>query len=478
MGFLGGLFVTNINWVLEVEKRKESLIEDTRKLLQIKSVLDEENATDDAPLGQGVKDALDHMLQLGKVDGFSTKNVGNLAGHVEFGEGTESVGILCHVDVVPEGDGWASDPYAAEIRDGNIYARGAIDDKGPTMAAYYAMKIVKELQLPLSKRVRMIIGTDEESNWRCVDHYFEHEEMPTFGFAPDADFPIIFAEKGISDFDIVQKSSQTEDHSGTTILSFQAGRRYNMVPDFAKVALHTNQEETHIIQEFQTFLDEQQLKGKYFVDKGELVLELEGVSVHGMEPDLGKNAGILLAAFLNKLQLSGEAKQYFSFIQTYFYNDSRGKQLGIAYTDDISGDITLNVGKLSFTKGTGGMLGINLRYPVTATLDQIQKKLAPVLHENGFEVQNLSDSKPHHVDEKDFLIQTLKKVYEEQTGEKAELMAIGGGTYARSLKSGVAFGPLFPGRPDVAHQKDEYMVVEDLFKATAIYAQAIYELAK
>ncbi|WP_066057477.1 dipeptidase PepV [Robertmurraya korlensis] len=470
--------MTNINWVLEVEKRKESLIEDTRKLLQIKSVLDEENATDDAPLGQGVKDALDHMLQLGKVDGFSTKNVGNLAGHVEFGEGTESVGILCHVDVVPEGDGWASDPYAAEIRDGNIYARGAIDDKGPTMAAYYAMKIVKELQLPLSKRVRMIIGTDEESNWRCVDHYFEHEEMPTFGFAPDADFPIIFAEKGISDFDIVQKSSQTEDHSGTTILSFQAGRRYNMVPDFAKVALHTNQEETHIIQEFQTFLDEQQLKGKYFVDKGELVLELEGVSVHGMEPDLGKNAGILLAAFLNKLQLSGEAKQYFSFIQTYFYNDSRGKQLGIAYTDDISGDITLNVGKLSFTKGTGGMLGINLRYPVTATLDQIQKKLAPVLHENGFEVQNLSDSKPHHVDEKDFLIQTLKKVYEEQTGEKAELMAIGGGTYARSLKSGVAFGPLFPGRPDVAHQKDEYMVVEDLFKATAIYAQAIYELAK
>jgi succinyl-diaminopimelate desuccinylase len=470
--------VKNINWFSEVEKRKDALIEDTQKLLQIKSVLDEENATDDAPLGQGVKDALVHMLELGKSDGFSIKNVGNLAGHVEFGEGKESVGILCHVDVVPEGDGWSSDPYAAEIRNGNIYARGAIDDKGPTMAAYYAMKIVKELQLPLSKRVRMIIGTDEESNWRCVDHYFEHEEMPTMGFAPDADFPIIFAEKGISDFDIVQRTYETEDNSGTTVLSFQAGRRYNMVPDFAKAALHTNQEETHIIQEFQSFLDEQQLNGKYLVDNGELILELEGVSVHGMEPDLGKNAGILLAAFLNKLQLSGLAKQYFSCIQTYFYHDSRGKQLGIAYTDDISGDLTLNVGKLSFTKENGGMLGINLRYPVTAELDQIQEKLAPVLHEQGFEVQNVSDSKPHHVDEKDFLIQTLKKVYEEQTGEKAELLAIGGGTYARSLQSGVAFGPLFPGRPDVAHQKDEYMVVEDLLKATAIYAHAIYELAK
>ncbi|MEW8986552.1 MAG: dipeptidase PepV, partial [Bacillus sp. (in: firmicutes)] len=327
--------MTNINWFSEVEKRKESLIVDTQKLLQIKSVLDEENATDDAPLGQGVKDALVHMLELGKSDGFSIKNVGNLAGHVEFGEGKESVGILCHVDVVPEGDGWSSDPYAAEIREGNIYARGAIDDKGPSMAAYYAMKIVKELQLPLSKRVRMIIGTDEESNWRCVEHYFKHEEMPTMGFAPDADFPIIFAEKGISDFDIVQRIYETEDNSGTTVLSFQSGRRYNMVPDFAKVALHTNQEETHIIQELQTFLNEQQLNGKYLVDNGELILELEGVSVHGMEPDLGKNAGILLAVFLNKLPLSGLEKQYFSFIQTNFYQDSRGEKLGIAYTDDI-----------------------------------------------------------------------------------------------------------------------------------------------
>ena len=145
------------------------MIQDTQKLLQIKSVLDEKHNSEDAPLGEGVKEALEFMLHMGEKDGFHSKNVGNLAGHIEFGEGKESVGILCHVDVVPEGDGWSSDPYGAEIRDGKIYARGAIDDKGPTMAAYYAMKIVKELGLPLNKRVRMIIGTDEESDWRCVD---------------------------------------------------------------------------------------------------------------------------------------------------------------------------------------------------------------------------------------------------------------------------------------------------------------------
>lgn len=197
-----------------------------------------------------------------------------------------------------------------------------------------------------------------------------------------------------------------------------------------------------------------------------------------MEPDLGENAGLLLATFISRFKLDKQAKSFFSFIKEYLNDDSRGKQLGIAYTDDIAGDLTINVGKLQYEQGNGGMLGINLRYPVTANVEKIQDMLAPKLQEYGFEVQNLSDSKPHHVDEKDFLIQTLKKVYEEQTGDKAELLAIGGGTYARSLKSGVAFGPLFPGRPDVAHQKDEYMIVEDLLKATAIYAQAIYELAK
>ena len=195
--------MSELNWREEVEKRKMDLLLDTQNLLKIKSVLDEEHPTEEAPFGKGVKEALDFMLQLGEKDGFTVKNVDNVAGHIEMGEGEELIGILCHVDVVPEGDGWSSDPFGAEIRNGRIYARGAIDDKGPTMAAYHAMKLVRELGEPLNKRVRMIIGTDEESNWRCVDRYFEVEEMPSIGFAPDADFPIISAEKGIWDFSVI-----------------------------------------------------------------------------------------------------------------------------------------------------------------------------------------------------------------------------------------------------------------------------------
>lgn len=471
--------MTSIQWMKEVEKREADLLNDAQELLKIKSVLDEENTTPEAPLGEGVKEALDFLLQLGEKDGFTAKNVGNLAGHLEFGQGEEIVGILCHVDVVPEGDGWSSDPFGAEIRDGKIFARGAIDDKGPTMAAYYAMKIVKELGLPLNKRVRMIIGTDEESNWRCVDHYFEHEEMPAMGFAPDADFPIIYAEKGIADYDFVNKPAGTEKESyDAEVIEFSSGRRYNMVPDFAKATLAVLQGQTDIVQRFEDFKRKNELEGKAIVESGKLILELEGVSAHGMEPDNGKNAGLYMANFLSQLNLDGHSDKFFQFVAKYLCKDSRGREMGIAYTDDITGDLTVNVGKLSYTREGGGRAGLNMRYPVTTKLEKTKEILNQLLEAEGFVIENFSNSNPHHVDEKDFLVQTLKKVYEEQTGEKAELISIGGGTYARSLKSGVAFGPLFPGRPDIAHQKDEYMIIEDLLKATAIYAQAIYELAK
>lgn len=471
--------MTSIQWTNEVEKREADLLKDTQELLRIKSVLDDENPTPDAPLGTGVKEALEFLLELGEKDGFTAKNVGNLAGHLEFGQGDEIVGILCHVDVVPEGDGWTSDPFGAEIRDGKIFARGAIDDKGPTMAAYYAMKIVKELGLPLNKRVRMIIGTDEESNWRCVDHYFKHEEMPAMGFAPDADFPIIYAEKGIADYDLVYKPAGNENaEHDAEVVEFSAGRRYNMVPDFARASLVVKQGQTDLVQRFEDYKKQNELEGKAHVESGNLILELEGVSAHGMEPNNGKNAGLHLASFLSQLTLDTNSGKFFQFVSKYLGKDSRGKELGIAYSDDITGDLTINVGKLSYSAEIGGRAGLNMRYPVTTKLEKTKEILTGLLEEEGLSIENFSNSNPHHVDENDFLIQTLKIVYEEQTGEKAELISIGGGTYARSLKSGVAFGPLFPGRPDIAHQKDEYMIIEDLLKATAIYAQAIYELAR
>lgn len=469
--------MSTVNWMDEVAKRKDDFIKDLQGLLQIKSVLDEENATKDAPLGQGIKDALQYLLDLGEKDGFTAKNVGNLAGHLEMGQGEELIGVLGHVDVVPEGDGWSMDPYGGIVKDGKIYARGSSDDKGPTIAAYYGMKIVKELGLPINKRVRLIIGTDEESDWRCVDHYFEHEEMPTTGFVPDADFPIIFAEKGIADLDIVQSALTEQNTSTYELLSFESGRRYNMVPDHAKVQIKVHDEQVNIIQDFLAYLTEEKLEGDAITDNDRFVLTLVGKSAHGAEPRNGINAGIYMARFLEKLELDEAGKTYVATVAE-FYEKSRGEVFGIAYEDEDSGDLTINVGVMNYSQTTGGRIGLNMRYPVTFHIEDGKSKISSVLEAKGLMLDKFSDSKPTYVKKDDPLIKTLQKVYEEQTGEKADLLAIGGGTYARALDHGVAFGALFPGREDVMHQKDEYAIVDDLLLATAIYAQAIYELAK
>ncbi|MFK4465728.1 dipeptidase PepV [Bacillus sp. RC252] len=468
--------MSTINWTEEVTKRKDDLIRDTQKFLQIKSVWEEESAKEGAPFGEGVEKALSFMLHKGEAEGFASKNLEGYAGHLEMGQGEELVGILCHVDVVPEGDGWTTPAYSADIRDGKIFARGAIDDKGPTMAAYYAMKIVKELGLPLSKRVRMILGTDEESNWKCVEHYFKNEEMPTIGFAPDADFPIINAEKGISDIQVVQSGG--EEKEGTfKLISFESGRRLNMVPDFAEAVI-TGEDVNTLTVAYEEYLQTAKKIGKAIVEGKTVTLQIKGISAHGSTPEKGENAGLLLVNFLTKVSLDGKGASFASFVTETFTGDIIGEKAGISYKDDISGPLTVNVGRLSYSQENGGNLGLNVRYPVTTNFEETIAKLKEYVGTHGFEVADYSNSRPHHVDKDHTLIRTLQRVYEEQTGEKAELLAIGGGTYARSLKAGVAFGPLFPGKEELAHQKDEYIEIEDLLKATAIYAQAIHELAK
>ncbi|AST00842.1 dipeptidase PepV [Geobacillus sp. A8] len=468
----------NINWMNEAKKRKDDLVRDVQALVRIPSVRDDRQAQPGAPFGPKVAEALEHMLRRGGEEGFRVKNVDGFAGHIEMGQGEKLVGVLGHIDVVPPGDGWTMDPFAAEVRGGRLYGRGAIDDKGPTVAAFYAMKIVRDLGLPLAKRVRLIIGGDEESDWRCVEHYFRHEEMPEVGFAPDADFPIIHAEKGIIDADLAYCPSESERAEGLALASFESGRRYNMVPDAAEAVVEGVREAEDWQERYESFCRECGVKGSMRQSEEAVVFQLEGVSAHGAEPERGKNAGVYLAQFLASLPLDGRSRPFIQFIASAFFGDARGRRLGLAYRDEQSGDLTVNVGVLSYDRQHGGTIGLNIRYPVTADGEAIRRTLAGAAAEHGFALSRFSDAKPHYIDPNHELIRTLQRVYEEQTGEPARLLAIGGGTYARALAAGVAFGALFPGRPDVAHQKDEYIEIDDLVKATAIYAQAIYELAK
>ena len=250
-----------------------------------------------------------------------------------------------------------------------------------------------------------------------------------------------------------------------------------MVPDFAEAVI-TGEDVNALTVAYEEYLQTAKKIGKSTIEGNTVTLQIEGISAHGSTPEKGENAGLLLANFLTTVSLDGKATAFATFATETFTGDIFGEKATIAYKDEISGPLTVNVGRISYTKENGGNLGLNVRYPVTTNFEETIVKLKAYVGTHGFEVADYSNSRPHHVDKDHVLIRTLQRVYEEQTGEKAELLAIGGGTYARSLKAGVAFGPLFPGKEELAHQKDEYIEIEDLLKATAIYAQAIHELAK
>ena len=466
----------NINWTKEVDDRKDLLMTDLFDLLSINSIKDVEHKTDDMPLGPGPAKALNKFLSIAERDGFVTKNIENVAGHIEFGEGDETLGVLGHVDVVPVSDGWDSDPFKPEIRDGKLYARGASDDKGPSVAAYYALKIIKDLGLPTSKKVRFIIGSDEESGWYCMDRYQANETMPDFGFSPDAQFPIINGEKGLSTFDVTFNLPETTN--GTyQLLSFTAGMRTNMVPGDATAILTVKGEDQALKERFETYLTNNKLKGTITFANNQVTIEVFGKAAHSQNPSVGVNAATFLADFLSSEDLDDSGKEYVGMTAKYLHNDAFGKLTNINHYDSVMGDLTSSANIFAYTPGKEQVISVNIRFPQGTDEETITRNLSKAFSTAKVAAQPGLQG-PHYVPADDELVKTLLDVYEEHTGQKGAEKTIGGGTYGRLFKRGVAYGALFPGREDVMHQDNEYMYVEDIYKAAVIYADAIYRLIK
>jgi succinyl-diaminopimelate desuccinylase len=262
------------------EPLKQSFVKDLTTLIQIPSVLKAYKPKETNPFGDDIQAALDAMLAIGDRDGFNTFSVDNYAGVIEVGKG-EEVGILGHLDVVPVQDGWSVGPFSGEIIDGKMIGRGVNDDKGPTMAAYYAMKWIKDAGIPLNKRIRLILGTDEESGMRCIKHYLTKHEPSSMAFAPDAVFPLIYAEKGIHSCEVSGVES--------SIIAFESGQRLNMVPELAKAKLSSD-----VNALFNTYLTSNNVLGE--IKDGWLIVY--GKGAHAMQPDEGINAASLLESWI------------------------------------------------------------------------------------------------------------------------------------------------------------------------------------
>lgn len=448
---------------------KEEIIKSVQEAVRIKSVEDE--AKNGMPFGEGVHRALENCLELSKSLGFKTVNVDNMIGYAEYGQGEEMIAVLGHLDVVPEGDGWTYPPYAGEIHNGKIYGRGATDDKGPTIGALYALKAIKDLNLPLKRRVRIIFGLNEETGSKCVKHYVEKgEEIPVAGFTPDAEYPIINGEKGI----VTCKYKRKLTSQGDIILkSIRGGIAPNVVPDYSEAVISLPKDKFDIVKKLAEGIGEIKIEEK----EDSLIIKSYGISAHGSTPEKGKNSISHLLLFLGKLDFKGDIKEFIDFMNEYMELDLHGKKLGIYLEDDISGKFIFNLGTI-WGNEEEISIEINMRYPVTKKYEDFIDTFKQNMELGKMEEIYLRHKNSLYVSPDTEFIKKLQKVYEEKVGDKAELISIGGGTYAKAMKNIVAFGPIFRGEPMVEHKPDEYIEIDSLIKNVQIMGAAIYELAK
>lgn len=453
---------------------KDDVVKSIQESVRIKSV--QEEPKEGMPFGEGPAKALEHMLELGKKLGFEVENFDNYAGHIDFGNGPdeEMLGILGHVDVVPEGSGWDHPPYEAKIVDGRMYGRGVLDDKGPTIAALYALKAIKDSGLKLNRKVRVIVGGNEETGWGCMNHYFGKLNMPqpAMAFTPDSSFPVTFAEKGILQLGI-QKSYNEE-----LGFSIEGGVAFNSVPDSVVAKLPLSMKED-ILNNLDVYNEGKEYKIEVEVKDCCVEVRAFGKASHGARPQEGYNAICALFVFLGKLNIEDKnLKAIVEFFNEFIGMEYNGKSLGINFEDEPSGVLTLTVGKIE-CKDKNLLFGFDIRYPVTIKKEEVFDRVKEKAEMKGLEAVIRSEKKPLYVPKDSFLVTTLMNIYKDVTGDvEAEPVAIGGGTYARAVTNGVAFGALLKDQEDNMHKKNEYLELDKLDTWLKIYVQAIYDLAK
>ena len=459
-----------------IDAHRGEIVETTQALLRIPSV--EGEAAPGAPFGPETRQALDNALATAEALGLTTKSLDGYAAHAEWTApdaraDAPIVGVLAHVDVVPPGTGWSHPPFGAEIADGKIYARGAMDDKGPAMAGLWAIAALKACAVPLTHRVRLILGANEESGFECVKYYFAHEEMPATGFTPDAMFPLAYAEKGIAN--AVLTRSALPEGKRIHLISLVGGERPNMVPDTAEAFLEGELPRASAAARLNSIVG---ITTEEVGGDNRLRVVAKGVSAHGSTPDSGVNAVAVLCDALLMLDHQEDQVAVIEQIQRWA-SDTKGEKLGIAGTDEIAGPLTCSLGVAELAEGRAA-LTFNIRYPVTWDSETLRECLTKGIDGTGWTLSELTDQPPLYVPQDDPLITTLLEVYRAETGDMTPPKTMGGGTYARAMTKGVAFGANFPDQ-DMSdggpHEKDECWPIDHLIKATKIYAKALARLA-
>ena len=454
---------------MDLSKYTQDIVRNLQKLIRIKTVLD--TPVEGGPFGQGNKECLEEILKICEELGFKVKNLDGYCGYAEVGEGEELVGIIGHLDVVPEGEGWKYPPYSGEIIDGELWGRGTWDDKGPTLISVYAIKALMDSGFKFNKRVRLIFGCNEETGSLCMKHYLEGDEPITYGVSPDASFPVIFAEKTINNIELKGTSTQ----EGTVkLISLDAGIVINAVPDKCEFKLsygceHCKQD---TITKLDKYFNENNIKYEYNDENGILSYVVHGQAAHGSIPHLGVNAASFAIVGLNNVLNNS----FISFYSKYINTCVHGEKLG-CYANDEYGPVAVNIGLVNYSDDNFS-IKINSRLPFNTTSEKMIAQIKETIKDTNVEAILHSSSEGFIIDKESTMIKSLVNAYQEVTKDyKSEPICTAGGTYARAFNNCVAFGPEMEGYGEIIiHQPNERIQIRAIEDIMKIYFKAYADL--
>lgn len=458
-----------------IDAHKQEMLDDICELCRINS--EKMPYEEGMPFGPGPAECLDAALDMAEGYEFEVQDYDGFVGTIDLNDHDTQLDILAHLDVVPAGEGWkVTGPFEPLIKDGRIYGRGTADDKGPAVAALYAMRAVKELGIPLNKNVRLILGTDEECGGTDIDHYYQIEKEAPMTFSPDGDYPVVNIEKGGLNAHFTAEWEPSD--ALPRLISIQAGTKINVVPgtaqavvegvsvDVLEAAAKQVEEQTGVRFEFE------------YRDPGTTINGI-GKGAHASTPEEGNNALTGLLTLLTALPLApcAQTEKLKQLLALIPHGDIHGQNLGICMADELSGDLTLAFSMLTVNdRGLDGQF--DSRCPICSNEDNVLKVINEKMTAAGITQHKDRMKPPHHVDGNSHFVKTLLNVYEDYTGNEGKCIAFGGGTYVHNLKNGVAFGASMPGTDNCMHGADEFAVIDELVISAKMFANVIAKLCQ
>ncbi len=438
----------------------DDIMHDITKMIAIDSVATEKELN--YPYGKKAAKAVDFAIELMDKYSLSSKNVDYYACHAQIGDGEENAVVLAHLDVVPEGEGWSHDAFTLTKKDGYLYGRGIVDNKGPAIIALHCLRALKDVKG--KRKLRVVLGSGEEVGMEDMDYYFSKEQAPTIGFTPDSSYGICNREKGIIDFHL------SSDNNSSVIKSFKAGTVSNSVPNKAEAKIICSDIEREILRE-----SAYKLEGDFVIyptDDGAEILS-KGIAAHASTPKQGRNAASYLVELLYSV-FTDRVGEMLTFVHKNIGLSVDGSNFGINCEDIESGELSFNLGIIRVENSVAD-IDIDIRYPVTVSGDEIKRKIEDKC--SGISLSGFSDRKPLYIEESHRLVSILSEAYYSVTNEKAEIFSMGGGTYAREMcGNGLSFGPAFDEDDTHIHDVDERIKEEDLKTHAKICLEAMYRL--